>query len=194
MKLNPWLVLWAAPALWLTGCSTRSPLAGGATAQCSAPASPPHLQLFHSATSEDVLVQYDEWSRGQTSNRPRAFWLDQNRTRIEQQQKPRFVPLKRAQGLVSIPVVEAGATATPSAAPGLYAVVSTNGDCFTIFSRRQANGGAAGEYTALGTFKLPFYVERSEHAREVFLTPFVVAGLLVLVGGIVFALAWGYSD
>src|SRR5215472_11289980 len=93
--------------LALSGCSTNSALSGSASASYNQPAYPSNLKLFHSATSEDVLVQYNEWWHGNQEPHPRAYWLAKNKDAIERKLKPDFTSLQASRGLVPIPVIEA---------------------------------------------------------------------------------------
>src|SRR5712671_6369753 len=65
------------------------------------PAPNPRLQLFYDQRRQDVLVAYDEEHTNRKSVRRRAYFADQNRSRISEARKPRFVNPKRAVGLTA---------------------------------------------------------------------------------------------
>jgi hypothetical protein len=179
------LLSFLAP-LALGGCSTNSTSSGGASARYNQPAYPSNLKLFHSATSEDVLVQYNEWWRGKQEPHPRAYWLAKNKDAIERKLKPDFASLQASRGLVPIPVIEASAESIPTSAPGFYAVIETNGAAFTLY-RKPLDAGPTAAYEPVGTFQLPFYMGKSERVREIFVSSTIA--VVATVGFIVAAAA-----
>ncbi len=65
-------------------------------ARFNEPAGNPHLQLFQSARTNDVLVQYDEAREKNEKVRRRSFFLNANLARLEGGKKPRFVSPRKA--------------------------------------------------------------------------------------------------
>jgi hypothetical protein len=190
MKLNRLgiLFIFLAPLVLLSGCATDSALNEGPSVHYNQPAYPSNLKLFHSSTSEDVLVQYDEWWRGKQEPHPRAYWLEKNKDAVERKLKPDFTSLRTSRGLVSIPVVEPSAESIPTPPSGFYAIIETNGASFTLY-RKPLDAGPTATYEPVGTFQLPFYMGKSERVRQVFLTSttavVVTVGLIVLAGALI---------
>jgi len=134
------------------------------------PASEPRLQLFHEPASGDVLAVYDEAHETRSAIHRRAYFVNRNRLRIDSRRKPHFVNPDRASSLTLI----SPATLIPVSTGGgsdLQAVVSTNGQQFTL------NGDFGGH-----TYQLPVYPDQSGVAGRVLLSPFAVAGDVVMVG------------
>jgi hypothetical protein len=191
MKLNRRgiLFIFLAPLVLLSGCATDSALNEGPSVHYNQPAYPSNLKLFHSATSEDVLVQYDEWWHGKQEPHPRAYWLEKNKDAVDRKLKPDFTSLRASRGLVPIPVVDPSAESIPTPPSGFYAVIETNGASFTLY-RKPLDAGPAAAYEPVGTFQLPFYMGKSEKVRQIFLMPtttLVAAVVIIVVAGVLIA-------
>jgi hypothetical protein len=126
-----WLILAFCQAVLLSGC-TGVVWEKERFARCHWPANPPNLRLFYSEPARDVLAEYDEVSEGTTTVQRRAYWLGRNARAIAAGRQPRFVSITNAQDLVLVPVTDSPAGPPPSAYRGLYAVVSTNGQSFSL--------------------------------------------------------------
>ena len=178
------LALIACQALFLSGC-TSALWEKERFARCHWPANPPNLRLFYSESARDVLAEYDETSQGTTTVQHRAYWLEPNAMAVAAGRQPRFVAITNAQGLVVVPVTDNLASPPPSAYRGLYAVVSTNGQSFSLYLGEK-------ESTVYG---LPvYYAGSGQRAKQVLLTPFAVATDLTLVGGVVFVIAASHAE
>jgi hypothetical protein len=145
------------------------------------PAPNPRLELSYDAKQEDVLAAYDEAHETRSGIRRRAYFVNRNRLKVETGQKPHFVKPEIASGLPAVPLaVTAPASSSPGAGP--QAVVSTNGQQFTL------NGDFDGH-----TYQLPIYQDQSGMAERVLLSPLAVTGDVVMVGlvtGVVAAFLW----
>ena len=174
LKRFGWFLLLAAQVILLSGCATSAVWRAGQFARYCEPASPPDLRLFHSREGQDVLVEYSESREDDDSFLRRAYWLRQNEERLKQRRQPRFVSAEHETGLVSIPVLQPPAVPDPTLA-GLYAVASTNGSAFTLYSAGKEEG----------SYELPVYKDESGRMKQVLLTPPAVVADAVIVGGIV---------
>jgi len=170
-----WSILVAAQALVVGGCTTSKLWQEGRFACYHEPASPPHLLLFQSNQSQDVLVQYDESRESDDSIRRRAYWLRRNAERCQERRRPRFISLEQAQGLTPVPIADAPVVGGPPRPDTMYAIVSTNGHAFAL---HQAD-------RELGSYELPVYADASGRVKQVLLTPITVAADLTIVGGVV---------
>jgi len=175
LKSTGWFVLLAAQAMLLSGCATSAVWRTGQFARYSEPADPSNLSLFYSSQNQDVLVEYSEAREDDDSIRRRAYWLHENAERLKERQKPRFVSLAQEQGLVSIPLVQSAAQPDSSLAEGLYAVVSTNGDAFALYTAGKKEG----------SYELPVYPDDSGRVKQVLLTPPAVVADATIVGGVI---------
>lgn len=168
---RPLLLLLSAALL--NGCATSALWEEGRFARFREPDQPSDLRLLQSDSSDDVLVMYRETSDTSEKTRARAYWLNQNVTRIQERRKPHFVSMRQARDLSELPLLSSSADA-PSGAR-MYAVVSTNGTAdFSLYSQTGSRG----------TFQLPVYKDASGRVKQVFLTPFAVAADATIVGGV----------
>ncbi len=150
-------------------------------ARFNEPADNPHLQLFQSARTNDVLVQYDEVREKNEKVRRRAFFLNPNLERLEGGKKPRFVSPRKSDNLQPIPLVSEPHAADNS--QGLIGVVSSNGHEVTL--RDQG--------LALASFSLPVYETAGGRVERVILTPVAATCDVVMVGvvaGVILAYWW----
>src|SRR5262245_46458849 len=177
MRLKPvgFFVLLAASAMVLNGCATGAVWRVGQFARYSEPASPSNLGLFYSSQRQDVLVEYSETREDDDSIHRRAYWLHENAQRLKERQKPRFVPLGQEHGLTGVPLLPEPAVPDSALADGLCAVVSSNGDTFTLYSAGKKEG----------TYELPVYPDNSGRVKQVLLTPPAVAADVTIVGGVI---------
>jgi hypothetical protein len=162
-KRLPLLLLLLGQALIGTGCTTAL-WERDRFAQFHHPAtaSDADVRFFYSNQRQDILVEYDEVCDDRNVVKHRAYWLDQNRGRIDHAWKPRFVSSDEARGLRPVPTVSSNAA--PGNAGDLYAVISTNGG-FTVYS-----GGRE-----LMSGQLPGYYDRFRQvAARLLLTPATV--------------------
>lgn len=162
----------------LSGCATRALWEEGRFARFHEPATPAHVQLFGSKHKGDVLVAYDEAREGDDSVRRRAYWLRENQERVQARKKPKFVRPERNGGLIEIHPV----TAPPNGVgePERCAVVSTNGQGFTLYT----------EGKSAGVYELPVYADASGRVKQVALTPIAVAADATIVGGYLLVMVW----
>ena len=138
------------------------------------PGSPANLRLSYSTERQDILVQYDESKDGDTTTRPRCYWLDPNTLRVNRNQKPHFVSAKAATGLAPIPVGEGAPGPRGPGLKRLYARVTHEADFFTLYSGTEQ----------LDPYKLPQYTGSSQRVKQVLLTPFAVAVDATIVGAV----------
>jgi len=175
MKRLAWFGFFAMQIILLGGCATPALWEEGRFVRYHEPASSLGLRLFHSSQRQDVLVEYVESREDNGSTKRRAFWLDYNIERLEMRRKPRFVSAKEVEELTPIPIIDAALVAgIKPVNTGLYAVVSTNGHAFTLYS------AGAMFYTC----ELPVYRDASGRVKQVLLTPAAVAADLTIVGGV----------
>jgi hypothetical protein len=140
-----------------------------AFARFNEPADNPHLQLFQSARTNDVLVQYDEVREKNEKVRRRTFFLNPNLERLEHGKKPRFVNPSKADNLQPIPLVSELPASDNS--HSLIGVVSTNGHEVTLRDQDRE----------LASFSLPVYETAGGKVERVFLTPVVATCDVVIV-------------
>ena len=172
-----WLILTVCQAALLSGC-TSALWENDRFARCHWPANPPNLQLFYSESARDVLAEYDEASEGTSTVQRRAYWLEPNAVPVAVGRQPRFVSVTNAQDLVVVPVTDNLTNPPPAAYRGLYAVVSTNGQSFSL-----CLGQKEPEFYAL-----PVYCAGSgQRVKQVLLTPLAVATDATIVGGVIAA-------
>ena len=174
-----WLILIVCQAVLLSGC-TSALWERERFARRHWPANPPNLRLFYSEPARDVLAEYDEASEGATTVQRRAYWLEPNALAVAAGRQPRFVSVTNAQDLVVVPVTDSLAGPPPSAYRGLYAVVSTNGQSFSLDLGQKE----------LTVYRLPeYYAGSGQRVKQALLTPFAVATDVTIVGGVVFVIA-----
>ena len=111
------------------------------------PATPSNLKLYHSADTDDMLVRYDEKREGSKRTKPCAYWLRGDGEPASNPCKRHFVPVKQANPLAAIPLIESRNAVPPLA--NLYAVPGANAHDFTLFSREKM----------MGHFELPEYMD-----------------------------------
>lgn len=172
-------------AVLLSGC-TSALWESDRFARCHWPANPPNLRLFYSEPAKDVLAEYDEVSEGTTTVQRRTYWLEPNAVKVATGRMPRFVLIAKARDLAVVPVTDNLTNASASSYQGLYAVVATNGQSFSLcLADKEATD-----------YKLPVYNARSgQRVKQVLLTPFAVAVDATLVGAVLaYAVAQGEAE
>jgi hypothetical protein len=135
------------------------------------PALSPNLRLYESKQKNDILVVYKEYAERNESTNTRAYWLNKNEKRVENQYAPGFVRKGSASHLTPIPVFYS----VPEKADftrGSYAVCETNQQSFKLFS----NG------REICSFSLPVYKDRRGSIEKIALTPFAVSADVTVVG------------
>jgi hypothetical protein len=136
------------------------------------PAQNPNLQLFESKQRDDYLVVYKEYSERRESTNTRAYWLNKNQYRVENQHAPSFAHKKEVDHLPVVPVFYS-LPENLDFNGGLYAVCETNQQSFELYS----DGREA------GTYYLPVYKDKQGTVEKVALTPFAVSADVAIVGG-----------
>jgi hypothetical protein len=178
-----WLLLTLCQAVLLSGC-TSALWEKERFARLHWPADPPNLRLSYSERARYVLAEYDEVSEGSTTVKRRAYWLEPNALAVAAGRQPRFVSVTNALDLVEVPVTNSLAGPSPSACHGLYAVVSTNGQSFSLYSGQKE----------LTVHELPmYYFGAGQRTKQVLLTPLAVVTDLTLVGAVVCVIAGAHA-
>ena len=135
------------------------------------PASDPNLALFDAESRGDVLVEYDSLSDKRDGIQRRAYFLGMNRAKIAARKKPRFINPKLADRRNPIPVLGTEPVGT-NAPTHFTAYATTSRGAFMFYwSGRQPE-----------VCELPVYDDGSATFTRVALTPFAVAGDVVMVG------------
>jgi len=179
-----WLALIVCQAVLLSGC-TSALWEKERFARYHWPANPPNLRLFYSEPARDVLAEYDEVSEGTTTVQRRAYWLEPNALAVAAERQPLFVPVTNVQDLVVVPVTDNLTNLPPSAYQGPYAVVSANGQSFSLCLGQK-------EPTV---YRLPMYFTSSgQRVKQVLLTPLAVVTDVTVVGGVVSWFVFAYTD
>ena len=167
------VALLAAQTLWLSGCATSRLWEEGQFARYHEPAAPQKLELFYSPQKKDVLVEFNEMRDGTDRVQRRAYWVEPNQSRTKDRRKPEFVSVKESAGLTPIPVFGLMDISQPSGET-LYAVTSTTGDSFTLYSGEKQ----------LQSCELPVYRDKSGRTKQVLLTPPAVVADATIVAGV----------
>ena len=137
------------------------------------PASNPNLELFRSAKTNDVLVQYDEVRENSDTVQRRAYFLFRNERQIKAGRKPSFVKPGKDAGMKPMPLAYGDLLSTNvPAMDGNYAMASANSNRFTVHLDAQR----------MGPYELPVYERKTGQVQRSVLTPFAVAGDVVMVG------------
>jgi hypothetical protein len=172
------IVLLVAASLALGGCATPAVWKEGQFARYHEPASPLDVRLFYSAEAKDVLVDYVEIRDNDAKIHRRAFWLEPNVKLLHERRHPHFVSLKAEPGLTPIPLSPPAATVHPVYSNEvLYALVSTDGRTFTLYSSGKK----------IGAYDLPVYRDASGRVKQVLLTPLAVTADVTILGGLIYA-------
>lgn len=134
------------------------------------------VELYRAVANQDMLVVYDEHSERSGKYTRKAFYLYENKRRMDFQREPKFVPVTLTNGMVPVPI----GRPVNGAADADYWVEFSNEDReFTLFY----NGLPQDKYT------LPYYDDKESRALREFLTPpavlLDVAYYATIVGGVV---------
>ena len=164
-------------ALFASGCVTHKLWTESKMDEWNEPAASPNLRLFHDEKQNDFLVVYDEYSNRHDTAQARAFFLARNQKLLAQHSRPSFVSTNSIRHLPSVPVL----CPTPTSSSNLfYAVTSTNGGSFTIFSGSQPSGPHA----------LPVYNDGVGRWERIAWTPLTVAADITIIGGVLVLVCW----
>lgn len=180
------LLQWARGAgfslvvLTLGGCATQSLWEQGRVTAFNEPAPEARLRLYQAPGKSDVLVVYEEFSERKAAVRTRAYFLQENASRVAHRQRPHFVGAEAARWLEPVQLQVATNKAPVLSGPELAALVNANGRNFTLW----LNGEAVGEH------ELPVYDDGSGYVKRVLWTPATVVADATIVGGCLFLWAW----
>ncbi len=193
LTLGNLMVVAAGLVLVVTGCSTVEDYsltsrlwAYDRIHKYNQPSLDPKLALFEATNGFDVVVEYDALSDQHSSVRRQAYYLQESEALIAAGKKPKLITPVEASGLKPIPVVPAAVGATnvlPQ--PYSYAVLAREGRGFILYRSPKTEQEC----------DLPVYAEPSGTAARVLVTPFAVAGDVVIVAvgvGIVGGMVWLY--
>jgi hypothetical protein len=176
------LVAVALAGAMFCGCATNALWSDANLGTWHEPVTNSPVRMFHDGQSGELLVLYEEASSHHHQVRTRAYLLYKNEGRIERQAHPAFVKTDVARHLEPIPVFPNAAAAAAPLTP-IYAVLSTNQLCFTVYS-----SGAS-----VGLYELPVYYDGFGKVERLALTPLAVTADLSIVGGAVAYLIFAYS-
>lgn len=155
-----------------SGCATQALWNNENLEAVKEPADQPNLRLFNAKQHDDLLVIYDEYSERNDGIRTRAYWLNENQARLDQQRAPHFASPGLMQELSSVPVFYASPGET-NWTFALYAVVETNRQSFTLYY----NNGKISRHD------LPTYNDGKGRVEKIALTPVAVTADLTIVAG-----------
>jgi hypothetical protein len=154
------------------GCATKALWDNGNLEAVNEPAGNPNLRLFDAKRKSDLLVVYDEYSERGDKIHTRAYWLNENQTRVDQRRTPHFVGTRSMHRLAPVPVFDSAPDETGGAWTH-YAVVATNRQAFALHA---GNG-------EISVHDLPTYNDGRGRMEKIALTPVAVTADLTIVGG-----------
>ena len=160
------------PLIFSSGCATKALWDNENLEAVKEPADKPNLRLFDAKHHDDLLVVYDEYSERNSGIRTRAYWLNQNQSRVDQGCAPHFANPGLIRQLSPVPVFYAYSGET-NWTFALYAVVETNRQSFTLYY----NNGKISRHD------LPTYNDGTGRMEKIALTPFAVTADLTIIGG-----------
>lgn len=134
----------------------------------------PDLRLYQSPEKGDFLVVYREQCERNERIRTRAYWLNQNRSRVTRNEPPRFVSQRDSRNLGVIPVF-ASLPENAETNGNLYAVYGANLQTFALFSTNRE----------VGAYTLPAYNKGRPVAEKLALTPFTLTADAAMVAGVI---------
>jgi hypothetical protein len=187
MRQRCWFLLLLLTLL-AGGCATNALWNKTQLDAWNEPASNVNLRLFDASRENDFLAVYDEYSERHDSIHRRSYLLNQNQKRVESGRQPHFVSARRASELPPVPIFQTPPETGTTLPPALYAVISTNGQSFTIYSNKEKTD-----------YSLAVYNDGRARTDRIALTPVAVTADLTIVGGFlgcwfIYALAEsGYS-
>jgi hypothetical protein len=130
--------------------------------------------LYQTKDGKDVLVVYVETRDIDFARKFRAFLLYENLASVEAGKRPKFENPARAKRLAPIPLWSGPVTNLPAGDENLHAVLSPDGQHFTLVSGDRA----------LGTYGLPDYMMRDKRTEQLLLTPLTVtadAAIIIVI-------------
>lgn len=136
------------------------------------PAPDPRLELRDATSKKEILVIYDELDEKKDAIERRAYYSEENRSRIQGHRQPLFVSQTNALMLAPVPVVTTQADTKAARELPIYATRAGNRQQFVVYQSGVPQC----------TNDLPFYPRTSDTATKVILTPFAVAGDATIVG------------
>ena len=136
------------------------------------PAPSPDLRLFKSKQGTDYLVVYKEYSERTDRFHGRAYWLNQNQSRVERRKAPIFAGRKQARKLTAVPVFYS--MPQEEFTKGIYAVCDTNQQSFALFSGNRQ----------VGSYEFPVYQDKIGNIEKAALTPVALTADIATVGAI----------
>ena len=153
------------------GCVTKALWTNDRLEACKEPSDKLNLQLFEGNPQTNLLVVYDEYSERSDCVHTRAYWLAGNQTRVEQGFRPHFTRVAARANLPAVPIVYGPISAGNMLAPGLCAVVATNGQSFTLYQASRP----------IASHDLPVYNDGKGRIEKIALTPVAVGADLTFV-------------
>src|ERR1700678_2657793 len=167
------------------GCMTNALWENDDLEAWKQPADKPNLQLFQGDPQTNLLVFYDEYSERNNAIHPRAYWLTENQTKVDEHVRPHFAPCSAKDHLPSVPIFYDPIPAGMTLPHGLYAVVATNKQSFTLFV----------DSRAIASHSLPIYNDGKRRTEKIALTPLAVTADATIVGpAIAGLLAYWYAS
>jgi hypothetical protein len=169
-----------------SGCATNALWNKTQLDAWNEPASNANVHLFDASQRKDFLVVYDEYSERHDSIHTRAYFLNQNQGRVAQGQKPHFVSARASRKLSPVPIFQTLPESNTNFSQTICAVISTNGQFFTIYSGKEKTD-----------YNLPVYNDGQGQIDRIALTPIAVVADATIVGGVLAVLCWyelGTSD
>lgn len=156
------------------GCATKALWENGRWDALKEPSDRLNLRIFEATSSTNFLVIYNEYSERSGAVHPRAYWLKENQSLLEQGRSPRFTPPGSTGHLTPVPVYYDPVPVGMTLPARLCAVVATNKQSFTFYQAGRA----------LDLHDLPVYDDGKGQVEKIALTPLAVAADLTVVGGI----------
>jgi len=185
MQRQLWTITLLLPLL-TSGCATNALWNKTQLDAWNEPASNANVHLFDASQRKDFLVVYDEYSERHDSIHTRAYFLNQNQGRAVQGQKPHFVSARASRKLPPVPIFQTLPESSTNFSQTICAVISTNGQFFTIYSGKEKTD-----------YNLPVYNDGQGQIDRIALTPIAVVADATIAGGVLAVLCWyelGTSD
>jgi len=176
------LLVGTALALTMSGCATKA-LWDSTEARVRHEPATEALRLYRDEVKKDFLVVYQEHSEGGSTFHERAYFLAENKARISNNQRPRFVDPGTTRGLREIPVLPDDKTPAPPDATWFGRLDINHRGRFAVYS-----GGIQ-----IYEEQLPIYGAPSNRAKRILLTPLAVTADATVVGGAIFLWAWAHG-
>jgi hypothetical protein len=158
-----------------SGCMTSALWENDDMEAWKQPADKPNLRLFEGEAQTNLLVLYDEYSERKNNVHPRAYWLKENQTLVDQHVRPHFATVKSKDQVESVPVLYDPLPDGTKLPEGLCAVVATNNQSFTLYRDNQI----------IGSRSLPIYNDGKGRTEKIALTPLAVTADATIVGPVI---------